>query len=172
MQGFLDEVERAVPALRRYARGLTGHADRADDLVQDCLERALRKRGLFRPTGPVQAWLFTIMLNLYRNDQRHRRRHGEALPIADVEMSLGVPASQTDSVALSETRRALASLPDEQREALLLVVLEGMSYAECARVLGIPEGTLMSRLSRARAALRSLTGEDYGRPAPQERSAR
>lgn len=172
MQGFLDEVERAVPALRRYARGLTGHADRADDLVQDCLERALRKRGLFRPTGPVQAWLFTIMLNLYRNDQRHRRRQGQDLPLADFEPDLAVPASQTDSVALSETRRALDTLPEDQREALLLVVLDGMSYAECARVLGIPEGTLMSRLARARAALRSLTGEENGRDAPPARSAR
>lgn len=162
MDGFLIEIERSVPALRRYARGLTGSTDRADDLVQDCLERALRKRGLFRPQGPVQAWLFTIMLNLFRNQMRYRRRQGEPVPLDGLEIELSVAAAQPGRLALAETARALDALPDDQREALLLVVLEGLSYGDCAKILGIPQGTLMSRLARARATLREMTG--HGEP--------
>jgi len=76
LTAFLDEIEAAVPALRRYARALTRDADRADDLVQDCIERALRKQGLFRPSGPLQAWLYRMLLNLYRNGLRQSRRRG------------------------------------------------------------------------------------------------
>jgi RNA polymerase sigma-70 factor (ECF subfamily) len=160
MAEFLDEIEAAVPALRRYARGLTGDADRADDLVQDCLERALRKRGLWRPTGPVRAWLFTMLLNLYRNELRSRKRRGEPFPLDDLVAPPAVAPSQPGHIALAELARALDRLPAEQREALLLVVLEGMSYIEAAGILDIPIGTLMSRLGRARAALRRLTGND------------
>jgi RNA polymerase sigma-70 factor (ECF subfamily) len=159
MAEFLDEIEAAVPALRRYARGLTGDADRADDLVQDCLERAIRKRGLWRPTGPVRAWLFTMLLNLHRNDLRSRKRRGDPLPIDDLVVPPAAAPSQPGHIALGELARALEKLPGEQREALLLVVLEGVSYAEAAGMLEIPIGTLMSRLGRARAALRRLTGD-------------
>jgi len=159
MADFLDEIEAAVPALRRYARGLVGDADRADDLVQDCLERAIRKRRLWRPTGPVRAWLFTMLLNLYRNELRSRKRRGETFPIDDLAVPPAIAPSQPGHIALGELARALEKLPAEQREALLLVVLEGASYAEAAGILDIPVGTLMSRLGRARAALRRLTGE-------------
>jgi RNA polymerase sigma-70 factor (ECF subfamily) len=159
MAEFLDEIEAAVPALRRYARGLTGDADRADDLVQDCLERAIRKRGLWRPTGPVRAWLFTMLLNLHRNDLRSRKRRGDPFPIDDLVVPPAVAPSQPGHIALGELARALDKLPADQREALLLVVLEGTSYAEAAGMLDIPIGTLMSRLGRARAALRRLTGD-------------
>ena len=81
MQQFLDEIEESVPALRRYARALTRNADRADDLVQDCLERAIRKQGLWRPTGSLRSWLFRILLNLYRNELRTNRRRGEHVPV-------------------------------------------------------------------------------------------
>lgn len=158
MSSFLDEIEGCVPALRRYARALTRNADRADDLVQDCIERALRKRGLFRPTGPLQAWLYRILLNLYRNGLRQTRRRGEHMPIDTLIIEPSVPAPQHGRIALAEMSRAIDQLPDEQREALLLVVLEGVSYQEAAAILEIPAGTLMSRLSRARAALRQLTG--------------
>jgi RNA polymerase sigma-70 factor (ECF subfamily) len=158
LQQFLDEIEGAIPALRRYARALTRDADRADDLVQDCIERALRKRGLWAPTGPLRAWLFKILLNLYRNDRRYRQRRGEPVPLDTLVVEPSIPAPQPGRIALSEMSRALEQLPDDQREALLLVVIEGASYEEAARILGIPAGTLMSRLSRARAALRSLTG--------------
>ncbi len=159
MSDFLDEMTGCVPALRRYARALTRDLDRADDLVQDCLERAIRKRSLWRPTGPLQAWLFRMLLNLYRNDLRQRRRGGgAAVPLDGLAIEPSVPAAQHGRLALVEMERALATLPDDQREALLLVVLEGVSYAEAAHILGIPPGTLMSRLGRARAALRLATG--------------
>lgn len=154
---FLDEIEATVPALRRYARALTRNVDRADDLVQDCLERAIRKRGLFSPTGPLQGWLFRILINIWRNDLRFERRRGVHIPIDSIAEP-SVPAPQPARIALGEMSRAIDRLPDDQREALLLVVLESMSYEEAASVLGIPAGTLMSRLSRARAALRALTG--------------
>lgn len=155
---FLDEIEATVPALRRYARALTRNADRADDLVQDCLERAIRKRSLFAPTGTLQSWLFRILINLWRNDLRFERRRGDHVPIDSLVYEPSVAAPQPGRIALAEMSRAIDRLPDDQREALLLVVLEGLSYQDAASVLGIPAGTLMSRLGRARAALRTLTG--------------
>lgn len=164
MTGFLDEIEKSVPALRRYARALTRNADRADDLVQDCLERALTKKALWAPTGALEAWLFRILINLWRNQIRSSRRRGEHVPLEDMLVEPMVPAPQPGRIALGEMSRALDSLPPEQREALLLVVLEGKSYEEAAQILDIPTGTLMSRIGRARTALRSLTGES---PAPR-----
>jgi RNA polymerase sigma-70 factor, ECF subfamily len=158
LQQFLDEIEGCIPALRRYARALTRDADRADDLVQDCIERAIRKRRLWSPTGPLRAWLFKMLLNIYRNDIRQRRRRGEQVPLEAMLVEPAVPAPQPGRIALAEMARAVDSLPVDQREALLLVVLEGASYHEAAGILGIPAGTLMSRLGRARAALRALTG--------------
>lgn len=158
MQDFLDEIALCVPALRRYARALTRDADRADDLVQDCLERAIRKRRLWLPTGPLRAWLFKILLNLHRNDIRRRQRRGETVPLDTMHVEPAVPAPQPGRIALAEMARALDSLPLEQREALLLVTVEGASYQQAASILGIPAGTLMSRLARARAQLRTLTG--------------
>lgn len=157
MADILYEIEAAVPALRRYARALTRDVDCADDLVQDCLERAIARRGLFRPKGSVRAWLFTILVNLHRNGRRGERRRGQSADLADVP-ELSVPAPQPGHLALAELDRAIGVLPAEQREALLLVVLETVSYQEAATILSIPLGTLMSRLGRARAALRVLTG--------------
>ena len=158
MQQFLDEIEESVPALRRYARALTRNADRADDLVQDCLERAIRKQGLWKPTGSLKGWLFRILLNLYRNELRTSRRRGEHVPVETMLVEPAIAPSQPGRIALAEMARAIDTLAAEQREALLLFVLEGMSYAEAAEAIGIPIGTLMSRLGRARAALRTLTG--------------
>ena len=157
MVDFLDELETCVPALRRYARALTRNIDHADDLVQDCLERAISRRFLFRPRGPLRPWLFTILTNLHRNSLRSERRHGKAVSL-DAVPDLAVPAAQPGHMALSELARAIETLPLEQKEALLLVTLEGLSYAQAAAILDIPAGTLMSRLGRARAALRTLTG--------------
>lgn len=154
---FLDELESCVPALRRYARALTRDIDRADDLVQDCLERAIARRGLFRPRGPLRPWLFTILTNLHRNARRTERRRGNHVDI-DAMAELSTPAPQPGHLALAELDRAIGTLPLEQKEALLLVTLEGLGYAEAAAILGIPTGTLMSRLGRARATLRKLTG--------------
>lgn len=155
---FLDEIEATVPTLRRYARALTRNSDNADDLVQDCLERAIRKQRLWRPSGPLRAWLFKILLNLYRTQYARQARHGADLPLEAVPIEPSVPPAQHGHIALAELDRALATLPSEQREALLLVALEGTSYAEAALILGIPPGTLMSRLSRARTTLRIRTG--------------
>ena len=157
MDSFLDQLEACVPALRRYARALTRSADLADDLVQDCLERAIARRGLFRPTGPVRAWLFTILLNLHRNAVRASQRRGEMVDL-DAIPEPSTPAPQPGHIALAEMARAIDALPLEQKEALLLVTLEGLAYSEAADILKIPLGTLMSRLGRARAALRILTG--------------
>jgi RNA polymerase sigma-70 factor (ECF subfamily) len=157
VDSFLDQLEACVPALRRYARALTRSADLADDLVQDCLERALSRRGLFRPSGPVRAWLFTILLNLHRNALRASHRRGERVDF-DTIPEPSTPAPQPGHIALAEMARAIDTLPLEQKEALLLVTLEGLAYSEAAAILKIPQGTLMSRLGRARAALRTLTG--------------
>ena len=159
MSQVLDEIEGCVPALRRYARALTHDPDRADDLVQDCLERAIRKRGLWRPSGSVRSWVFRILLNVHRNDLRRVRRTPMPLSLDDAlpgSEPVG-PDVQPGRLALAETAQAMQALPDEQREVLLLVAVEEMSYAEAAAVLSIPVGTLMSRLARARAALRNLT---------------
>lgn len=157
MADFLDELETCVPALRRYARALTRNIDRADDLVQDCLERAIARRGLFRPRGPLRPWLFTMLTNLHRNAMRAERRRGASVDV-DAIPDLAVPAPQPGHLALAELARAIETLPLDQKEALLLVTLEGLAYAEAAAILQIPLGTLMSRLGRARAALRALTG--------------
>ena len=159
MAAPLDAIEGHVPALRRYARALTHDADLADDLDQDSLERAIRKRELWRPTGSLRGWLFRILLNVYRNDLRTRRRmHAVMSPDAPLAEP-GVKAAQHGHLALAETARAMQALPAEQREALLLVAVEGLSYAEAATALDIPAGTLMSRLARGRAALRQAIEE-------------
>jgi RNA polymerase sigma-70 factor (ECF subfamily) len=158
MSQVMDEIEECVPALRRYARALTHDPDRADDLVQDCLERAIRKRGLWRPTGSVRSWMFRILLNVHRNDLRKSRRAPSALSIEGLPG--GGPAAfdvQPGRLALAETARAMQEMSLEHREVLLLVAVEEMSYAEAAAVLSIPVGTLMSRLARARTTLRLLT---------------
>lgn len=157
MSDFLDQLEACVPALRRYARALTRNADLADDLVQDCLERALARRGLFRPIGPIRSWLFTILVNLHRNSLRSNQRRGETVDLDSVPEP-ATPAPQPGHIALAEMARAIDLLPIDQKEALLLVALEGLPYAEAAAILKVPLGTLMSRLGRARAALRTMTG--------------
>lgn len=158
MSEFLDEIEASVPALRRYARALTRNPERADDLVQDCIERAIRKRLLWRPTGQVKSWLFRILLNLYRNELRVARRRGEHIAVEAMLVEPAVAPAQPGRIALVEVARAIDTLGDDQREALLLVVLDGMSYAEAADAIGVPIGTLMSRLGRARATLKTMTG--------------
>lgn len=160
MPDFLDEMTRSVPALRRYANALTHNRDTADDLVQDCLERAIRKQALWRPEGPLRPWLYRVLINVWRNNLRSRSQRPAQVPIDDVADQLFVPAAQTGRVALAEMARAIEKLSAEHREALLLVVVEGLSYAEAAQVLEIPLGTLMSRLGRARASLARLTQED------------
>ncbi|OFZ93147.1 MAG: RNA polymerase subunit sigma-24 [Betaproteobacteria bacterium RIFCSPLOWO2_02_67_12] len=147
------QVVAYIPRLRRYARALVGERFAADDLVQDTLERALNKLHLWKRGTDLRAWLFTVMHNVHVNQVRGRREYAAL----DAE-ALELPVRATQDVGL-ETRdmeRMLMQLPVEQRKVLLLVVLEDMSYGEAASALGIPIGTVMSRLSRAREKLRAL----------------
>lgn len=154
----LDEIAGHIPALRRYARALVRERDVADDLVQDCLERAVSRQHSWRRDGPLRAWLFRILLNCHRDSLRRRPR--QLVAIGDVAQEVARPGNQEAHMAIAEVHRAIAGLPDDQRAALLLVALEGMSFDEAAATLDIPKGTLMSRLARAREKLREITGRD------------
>jgi len=148
------QILEHVPRLRRYARALLGDRYAADDLVQDTLERAWNKFHLWRPGSDLRAWLFAIMHNVFVNQVRGKRneieRTMEELPV------VAVRATQSDSLEIADVERSLRELPDEQREVLLLVAIEEMTYDEVSRALGIPIGTVMSRLSRARERMRRL----------------
>ena len=147
------QVVEQLPGLRRYARVLTGEAWAADDLVQDTLERACTKWLLWRTGTDLRAWLFTLMHNLYLN-QRRSLPPLALLDIDDVQHQLiGATGGADDALDLE---RCLQRLPADQRAVLLLVAMEDMSYEDTARILGIPVGTVMSRLSRARTRLRAL----------------
>jgi len=143
-----------LPRLRRYARALVGDRAAADDLVQDTLERAWSRFAQWRPGSDLRAWLFSIMHNL-RVDQL-RRPGLNALPMDDEELMVPTRATQSDHLEVVDLEAALARLPEEQRAVLLLVGLEDMSYEEVAAALGIPIGTVMSRLSRGRERLRLI----------------
>jgi len=143
-----------LPALRRYALSLTRHPVDAEDLVHDALVRAIERHSTFRTDGNPRAWLMTIVHNLYVD----RRRSGASAASRDREFAVStadtLAPNQLDSVRLAQVRRAFDLLPDEQREAMHLVTIEGLSYEEAASVLGVPAGTVMSRISRGREALR------------------
>lgn len=157
MATFRQDIEATIPALRRYARALTRDADLADDLVQDTLVRALRSEHLFHG-GDIRTWMYTILANLNRNRLRSLARRPAMAPIADGDAAEGAPESGGRDI-----ERALATLVDEQRHALLLVVLEGLSYREVAEIQGVPIGTVMSRLARARSQIKTFL--EGGRPA-------
>ena len=143
-----------LPRLRRYARALVGDRAAADDLVQDTLERAWSRFAQWRAGSDLRAWLFSIMHNL-RVDQL-RRPGLNALPMDDEELMVPTRATQSDHLEVVDLEAALARLPEEQRAVLLLVALEDMSYEEVAAALGIPMGTVMSRLARGRERLRLI----------------
>jgi RNA polymerase sigma-70 factor (ECF subfamily) len=148
-------IGEQIPSLRRYARALTGNRDAADDLVQDTLERALARSTLFRPGGNPRAWLFAIMHNVFVNQVRSAAsRRTVSLDPDSMEAAEQDLAHQ--GLAVRDIERALALLPTEQREIVLLVALEALSYADAAKVVGVPVGTVMSRLSRGRERLRGL----------------
>ena len=152
----MNEAERLVeliPRLRRYARALVGDRAAADDLVQDTLERAWAKLHLYRRGTDLRAWLFTVMHNVHVNKVRATRPTDQ---LEDEMPELAQRASQGDALMVRDLDRAIGRLPAEQRSVLLLVTLEDMSYDEVARTLGIPIGTVMSRLSRAREKLRAM----------------
>jgi RNA polymerase sigma-70 factor (ECF subfamily) len=145
------ELARLIPALRRYARGLESDRAAADDMVQDCLELALDRERQFRG-GSLAAWVYAILTNLARSRYRARRRAPALVPYEEVAGEGSDPAMR---VAIM---RGLDTLPDDQRKALLLTAVEGFSYRETADMLGVPVGTVMSRIWRARVALADNLG--------------
>ena len=156
MSDFAQLLETEIPRLRRYARALTRDASRADDMVQSCLLRAVAKQHLWQPGTDLRAWLFTILHNQNVNYVRRSVRQGVTVPLEDVAPALTAPSNVEASLELRDLERAIARLPEEQRQVILLVGLEGMGYEEAAGVLGIPVGTVRSRLSRGRDSLRAL----------------
>lgn len=159
MSDFVEQLQEYVPNLRRYARALTHDATQSDDLVQDCLERALSKRHLWKADGNTRAWLFTIMHNIHANDTRRIKNRPTSVPIDGRDAAYSSPAPQTARVMGLEMAAALDELPDEQRQVILLIALEGMTYGEVAETVGVAQGTVMSRVSRGRQRLRRLMEE-------------
>lgn len=154
------EIEAEIPRLRRYARALTRDVTAADDLVQDCLTRALGKLHLWQEGTDLRAWLFTILHNQYVNYVRRSVREGAPVGLNESEPLLTRAPQQGQRLELRDLERAIGKLPEEQQSAILLVGLEGMRYEEVAAVLDVPVGTIRSRLSRGREALRKLMGMD------------
>jgi len=160
-----DQVLATVPSLRAFAISLCGHVDRADDLVQETLLRALAHIDSFQPGTNMPAWLFTILRNLFRSEYRKRRREVEDADGRYAETLKSHP-EQTGRVEFSEFREALAKLPSDQREALILVGASGFSYEDAAGICGCAVGTIKSRVNRARSKLSALLyvdgAEDFG----------
>jgi RNA polymerase sigma-70 factor, ECF subfamily len=157
---FRDQLVEQVPRLRRYARALMSNREHADDLVQDTLERALSKTEFFEKGTDLRAWLFTVMHNLYVNTIRKASMRAMHVGVEDEGVAerdeMAVTPNPAGSLELRDLDFALQQLPLDQREVVLLVGLEEMSYSDVALTLDIPIGTVMSRLSRGRERLRSL----------------
>lgn len=156
MSDFAAQLEAEIPRLRRYARALTRDVSRADDLVQSCLTRAVAKQHLWQPGTDLRAWLFTILHNQHVNDVRRSVREGMNVALEDMAPVLTVQSNAMASLQLRDLEIAINKLPAEQRQVILLVGLEGMRYEEVADILGVPVGTVRSRLSRGRDQLRRL----------------
>jgi len=152
-------LEEQIPALRRYAFALVRDHDAADDLVQDCLERALSRWYLRRPGGDLRAWLFTILRNLYVSAYRTRKRRDIWTTIDEAQSS--IEPEQEAGLQAHDVLAAIDQLPEEQKSLLLLISVEDLSYEQAARVLAIPIGTVMSRLFRARQRLRTVMEDGH-----------
>lgn len=162
MDDMMRLVEPLIPALRRYARSLLRDRTAADDLVQDCLERVITRWHQRRADGDVRTWTFTILHNLAMDRLRRSARRADDISIDDLdEVSAAQRPEQEDGLRVSDTLAALGRLPKDLQSVLLLVSVENLSYAETAAVLGIPVGTVMSRLSRARDRLQSVLDADF-----------
>jgi RNA polymerase sigma-70 factor, ECF subfamily len=171
MTEFGRLVAAEIPRLRRYARALTRDVVRADDLVQSCLVRAIAKQQLWQPGTDLRAWLFTILHNQHVNDVRRSAREGVSVAVEDAAAVLTAAPDAGACLQLRDLERAIARLPEEQRQVVLLVGLEDMRYEEVAAVLGVPVGTVRSRLSRGREALRRMMELGDRRLAPADREA-
>ena len=162
MRETLQLIEAEIPHLRRYARYIRREFDQADDLVQECLARAIAKIDTWQPGTNLRAWLFAILRNCHIDEVRRSRRMVSVDDSVAAAPSLSTPPDQETRVALSEVRSAFLALSEEHREVLLLVVIEGLPYEEAAAILGTPVGTVRSRLSRARRALRQAFASGDG----------
>jgi RNA polymerase sigma-70 factor (ECF subfamily) len=146
-----------MPALRRYAHALVKESQDQDDLVHDCLVHALTRLHTQRDDSSLRAWLFVIMHNLFISQWRHKRARGHTTILDETTVDASpLPPEQEHQTELRQTLRTLYTLPEEQRQVLVLVAIEALSYAEVAQILGIPLGTVMSRLSRGRERLRRI----------------
>jgi RNA polymerase sigma-70 factor, ECF subfamily len=156
----MDELQwmiaREIPHLHRYALVLLRNADAADDLVQDCLERALRKRLLWRRQGSIRSWLFRMLYNVFLNTRNVRRREKLVVPLEAIEPTMTEDPRQEKYVEYRAIAQALDQLPRPQYAAIMLIALEGFAYDEAAWILDVPVGTLRSRLARGRETLRAL----------------
>jgi RNA polymerase sigma factor (sigma-70 family) len=150
------EIEPHIPALRRYAWALVRNQDAADDLVQDCLERAISRWHLRHRDADPRAFLFTILRNQFVNTLRQKARRGPHVDLQDAEAQVATDPDGERSLLGRDALQALCAMPEEQRSLLLLIAVEDLSYQQAAEVFGVPIGTIMSRLSRARANLRAL----------------
>jgi RNA polymerase sigma-70 factor, ECF subfamily len=161
---FRDQLLTELPYLRRFARSLCGDAALADDLVQDCAERALNKVHLYDPSRPLRAWLFAILRNIFISGLRKSSRLRVTKSVDSLDAGEGsVPPEQEVRMSLELIEKALDELAPQQREVLVLVSLEELSYRETAEIIGVPIGTVMSRLSRARSSLQTIL-ENRGTP--------
>jgi len=163
---FAKAIVAQLPGLRRYATALVGNATLADDLVQDCIERALRQSSQLRDLQHLPGWLRRILHNLYMDDLRRHRRRGKQQDIAEFADHLELSVSNSDSTSSRDFISAMNALSSEHRQILLLVGLEDLTYREIADELGVPMGTVMSRLARARERLRSAMQDDTAGIAP------
>lgn len=156
---FLTGLTELLPRMRRFASGLARNPVDADDLCQAAVERALIARGQWQPGTRLDSWMYRIMRNLWIDEARARTRRGKTFVDEEAGFAVGAMGAQEAQVELSNVDRAMQTLPDEQREAVLLVLVEGYKYAEAAEIVGCPIGTLTSRLLRGREALMVKLGE-------------
>jgi RNA polymerase sigma-70 factor, ECF subfamily len=154
---FQKNLIAQIPHLRRFARALSGDAALADDLVQDCVERALLKQHLYDASRPLRAWLYAILRNIHISHWRRSSQLGAMKPLDDMEDFEGsVEPAQEQNMSVALISDALDLLPAQQREVLVMISLEALSYKEAAEIIGVPIGTIMSRLSRARSSMQNL----------------
>ena len=162
-KSLYSQIEALIPRLRRYARAMVHDPVAADDLVQDCLVRALGKIHLWERGTDLRAWLFTILHNQHISLARQAARQRDIIELQKYKPGSAPPPSQMVTLELRDLKRAIARLPEEQRSVILLVGLEGMRYEEVASVVNLPVGTVRSRVSRGRETLRMMTGLFPGR---------
>jgi RNA polymerase sigma-70 factor, ECF subfamily len=157
---FRNQLIAEIPHLRRFARSLCGDASLADDLVQDCIERALKKSHLYDVTKPLRAWLYAVLRNIHVSNWRSNAKHQYAKNLDELQDGEGATrAEQEDNFSTYAITEALDKLPQQHREVLVLISLEEVSYRDASEIIGVPIGTIMSRLSRARSILKDILEE-------------